>query len=134
MLTPVNQNNDPRTYAIIGAAIEVHRVMGTGFLELLYKDALSIELQRRDIPFAAEVPCQVEYKGHVLRGNYRMDFVCFQAVVLEIKARSAITPADHAQLLSYLASARIRQGLLLNFGAARLEHRRFVLDVPLPDS
>ena len=132
MLTTENQNNDPRTYAIIGAAIEVHRVMGTGFLELLYKDALAIEFQRREIPFDAEVPCQVEYKGHLLRGNYRMDFVCFQAVILEIKARSAITPADHAQLLSYLASARIRHGLLLNFGAARLEHRRFVLDVPSP--
>ena len=131
MLTLEHQNNDPRTYAIIGAAIEVHRVMGTGFLELLYKDALAIEFQRREIPFEAEVPCQVQYKGHLLRGNYRMDFVCFQAVILEIKARSAITPADHAQLLSYLASARIRHGLLLNFGAAKLEHRRFVLDVRL---
>jgi GxxExxY protein len=95
-----NHNDDPRTYAIIGAAIEVHRVMGTGFLELLYKDALAIEFERREIPFVAEVPCQVEYKGHILRGNYRMDFVCFKEVVLEIKARSAITPADHAQLLS----------------------------------
>lgn len=123
MLTTYNHNDDPRTYAIIGAAIEVHRVMGT----LLYKDALAIEFERREIPFVAEVPCQVEYKGHILRGNYRMDFVCFNEVVLEIKARSAITPADHAQLLSYLASARIRHGLLLNFGAARLEHRRFVL-------
>ena len=130
MLTTHNHIDDPRTYAIIGAAIEVHRVMGTGFLELLYKDALAIEFQRREIPFEAEVPCQVVYKGHILRGNYRMDFVCFQAVVLEIKARSVITPADHAQLLSYLASARIRHGLLLNFGAAKLEHRRFVLDVP----
>ena len=127
MLTTYNHNDDPRTYAIIGAAIEVHRVMGTGFLELLYKDALAIEFERREIPFVAEVPCQVEYKGHILRGNYRMDFVCFKEVVLEIKARSAITPADHAQLLSYLASARIRHGLLLNFGAARMEHRRFVL-------
>ena len=123
-------NDDPRTYAIIGAALEVHRVMGTGFLELLYKDALVIEFQRRNIPFEPEVPCEVAYKGHLLRGNYRMDFVCYKSVVLEIKARSGTSPADHAQVLSYLASARIRHGLLLNFGTSKLEHRRFVLDLP----
>jgi GxxExxY protein len=134
MLTHNSINNDdPRTYAIIGAALEVHRVMGTGFLELLYKDALTIEFQRRNIPFEAEVPCEVAYKGHILRGNYRMDFVCYKSVVLEIKARSVTGPADHAQVLSYLASARIRHGLLLNFGTSKLEHRRFVLDLP-PDA
>ena len=123
-------NDDPRTYAIIGAALEVHRLMGSGFLELLYKDALAIEFQRRNIPFEPEVPCEVFYKGHLLRGHYRMDFVCYKSVVLEIKARSVTGPADHAQVLSYLASARIRHGLLLNFGMSKLEHRRFVLDLP----
>jgi GxxExxY protein len=93
--------------------------MGTGFLELLYKGALAIELARREIGFAAEVPCQVEYPGHALRGNYRMDFVCFESVVLEIKATPAPHLADHAQLLSYPASSRLRLGLLLNFGAPR---------------
>jgi len=97
---------DPRTFAIIGAAYEVHRHLGTGFLEIFYKDALEIEFTERQIPFEREAPCRVEYKGK--------------------QARSVTGPADHAQVLSYLASAKLRCGLLLNFGTAKLEHRRFI--------
>ena len=118
--------DDPRTYAIIGAALEVHRVLGTGFLELFYKDALVIEFTARELPFRRELPCNIQYKGHQLRGEYRMDFVCFGEVVVEVKARSIITPADHAQVISYLASSKLQVGLLLNFGTPKLEHRRFV--------
>lgn len=125
MLTPIPSADDPRTYAIIGAALEVHRVLGAGFLELFYKDALAIEFCARGIPFEREHPCVIEYKGTRLRGEYRMDFVCYDGVVLEIKARSVTGPADHAQVISYLASSRRRIGLLLNFGGQRLEHRRF---------
>ena len=120
------QANDSRTYAIIGAAFEVHRVLGTGFLELLYKDALAIEFTARELPFSREIPCSIQYKGHQLRGEYRMDFVCFGEVVVEVKARSIIAPADHAQIISYLASSKLLVGLLLNFGTSKLEHRRFV--------
>jgi GxxExxY protein len=119
-------SQDPRTFAVIGAAYEVHRLLGTGFLELIYKDALAIELAERKIPFRREAPCSVEYKGHLLRGDYYIDFVCFNEVILEIKARSATGPADHAQVINYLASAKLRCGLLLNFGTAKLEHRRFI--------
>lgn len=119
-------HDDPRTYAIIGAAIEVHRVLGAGFLELFYKDALMIEFTARRIPFREEVPCTIEYKGQPLRGHYRMDFVCYEEVVLEVKARANVGPADHAQVISYLASAKLRTGLLLNFGGAKLEHKRFI--------
>jgi GxxExxY protein len=121
-------SNDPRTFAIIGAAYEVHRVLGTGFLEVFYKDALEIEFIERRIPYQREVPCSVEYKGRSLSRNYQIDFLCFDAVVLEIKARSVTRPAEHAQLISYLASVKKRHGLLINFGAARLEHRRFAWD------
>ena len=124
---PMPQPNDPRTYAIIGAALEVHRVLGTGFLELFYKDALAIEFTARELQFRRELPCNIHYKGHQLRGEYRMDFVCFGEVVVEVKARSIITPADHAQIISYLASSKLLVGLLLNFGTSKLEHRRFVL-------
>jgi GxxExxY protein len=117
---------DPRTFAIIGAAYEVHRVLGTGYLEILYKDALEIEFTERQIPFERERPCCVEYKGRPLSKDYHADFVCFGEVVLEIKARSVTGPADHAQVLNYLASMKIRIGLLLNFGTAKLEHRRFI--------
>ena len=119
--------DDPRTYKIIGAAMEVHRVLGVGFLELFYKDALKIEFAAREIPFEPEVPCNIHYKGHPLRGHYHMDFVCFGEVVLEVKARSNTGPADHAQVISYLASSKLQTGLLLNFGGDRLEYRRFIL-------
>lgn len=125
MLTLLPKPNDPRTYAIIGAALEVHRLLGAGFLELFYKDALAIELRARGIPFESEVPCAIEYKGHPLRGTYRMDLVCFGQIVVEVKARSSLGPADHAQVISYLASSRLKVGLLINFGGQRLEHRRF---------
>jgi GxxExxY protein len=125
-----SQSTDQRTFAIIGAAMEVHRVLGSGFLEVFYRDALAIELGLRAIPFDMEVPCNVVYKGNRLRGNYRMDFVCFGGVVVEVKARSGVGPADHAQVLSYLASTGHECGLLLNFGAPRLEHQRFILTKP----
>jgi GxxExxY protein len=117
---------DPRTFAIIGAAHEVHRHLGTGFLEIFYKDALEIEFTERQIPFAREAPCRVEYKGRPLRDDYKIDFICYGEVILEVKARSVTGPADHAQVLSYLASAQLRCGLLLNFGTAKLEHKRFI--------
>jgi GxxExxY protein len=126
MLSTIPPQDDPRTYKIIGAALEVHRVLGSGFLELFYKDALALEFAARGIPFGAEVPCNVEYKGRPLRGHDRMDFVCFGEIVLEVKARSATGPADHAQVISYLASSKLQVGLLLNFGGQRLEHKRFV--------
>jgi GxxExxY protein len=126
MQTLPPSSQDPRTFAIIGAAYEVHRGLGTGFLEVFYKDALEIEFAERQIPFDRERPCRVEYKGRPLSRDYRVDFLCFDEIVLEIKARSITGPADNAQVLNYLASTRKRIGLLLNFGAAQLEHRRFI--------
>ena len=125
MLT-VPQVDDPRTYAIIGAALEVHRVLGTGFLEIFYKDALEIEFTTRGVPFGRELPCDVIYKGRHLRREYHVDFICYDAIVIEVKARSTTGPADHAQVISYLASTKLQVGLLINFGAAKLEYRRFV--------
>ncbi len=101
-------------------------MLGAGFLELFYKDALALSSLRESIPFETEVPCIVEYKGRQLRGQYRMDFVCFSEVVVEVKARSVTGPADHAQVISYLTSSRLQVGLMLNFGGQRLEHKRFV--------
>jgi GxxExxY protein len=121
---------DDRTFAIIGAAMEVHRVLGSGFLEVFYRDALAIEFGLREIPFETEVPCNVVYKGHRLRGHYRMDFVCFGAVVVEVKARFGVGAAEQAQVLSYLASTEHQCGLLLNFGGSKLDYRRFILTKP----
>jgi GxxExxY protein len=122
----LDQSRDPRTFAIIGAAMEVHRVLGSGYLELFFRDALRIEFGLRSIPFESEVPCVITYKGRQLRGIYRIDFVCFQAVIVEVKARSTVGPAEHAQMLNYLAATGLSTGLLLNFSGSRLEYRRFV--------
>ncbi len=122
--------NDSRTFGIIGAAMEVHRVLGSGFLEVFYRDALVIEFGLRAIPFETDVPCRVIYKSHQLRGHYRMDFVCFGSIVVEVKARYGVGASEHAQVLSYLASTGHQCGLLLNFGASKLEYRRFILTKP----
>lgn len=118
---------DPQTFQIIGAAMEVHRQLHRGLLEAIYCEALAIELRLRNIPFESDSPLRMEYKGQRLTGIYRMDFVCFGKVVVEVKAVSALTPADEAQLLNYLAMSRLERGLLINFGGKSLEYKRRVL-------
>lgn len=117
---------DPETFAIIGAAMEVHRELGRGFLELVYQTALALEFQERGIPFKAEVALPVRYKGKLLSCGYRADFVCFETIVVETKAISQLTSADEAQLINELKATGLRRGLLLNFGAAGLEQKRLV--------
>jgi GxxExxY protein len=87
---------DPETFAIIGAAMEVHRELGRGFLELVYQTALALEFQERAIPFKAEVALPIRYKNKLLTCAYRADFVCFESVIVETKAISALTGADEA--------------------------------------
>jgi GxxExxY protein len=118
---------DPQTFQIIGAAMEVHRRLHRGLYEGFYSDALAVELGLRGIPFDAQRTIQLEYKGHLLRGVYKLDFVCFNSVIVEVKAVSALTPADESQLLNYLAMTRLGRGLLLNFGTRSLECKRRVL-------
>lgn len=117
---------DPETFAVIGAAMEVHRELGRGFLELVYQTALALELQDRGIPFKAEVALPIQYKGKLLTCAYRADFVCFENIVVETKAISQLTKADEAQLLNELKATGIRRGLLLNFGGTSLEYKRLV--------
>jgi GxxExxY protein len=117
---------DPDTYAIIGAAMEVHRELGPGFLEAVYHEALAIEPVARGIAFEREQPLSVAYKGQVLACGYRADFVCGNGVLLEIKAASAFSKHDIPQLLNYLKATGHRKGLLLNFGAPTLEYKRLV--------
>ncbi len=118
---------DERTFAIIGAAMEVHRILRKGFLEVIYCEALAHELTLRDIPSVTQVPCSVEYKGQRLRGFYKLDFVCYDDVIVEVKANSITAPADHAQVPNYLAVSGHRTALLLNFGRPSLDYRRFAI-------
>jgi GxxExxY protein len=119
---------DPRTYQIIGAAMEVHRTLHRGYLERIYCDALAVEFELRAIPFSRDATCQLFYKGRPLTGHHRLDFVCFEDVVVEIKAQSSVGPAEEAQVLNYLALTHKRIGLLLNFGERSLSQKRFILD------
>lgn len=120
--------NDPQTHAIIGAAMEVHNVLGPGFLEAVYHDAMMIELRRRGIPAVREVLAVVRYKGEVLDATYRLDILCYGEIVVELKAIKANTPVEIAQLMNYLHATGYQRGLLFNFGAPRLEHERRVLN------
>jgi GxxExxY protein len=119
---------DPETFAIIGAAMEVHSELGRGFLELVYQTALALEFQEREIPFSTEVTLPIRYKGKLLTCAYRADFVCFESVIVETKAIAMLTSADEAQLINELKATGLQRGLLLNFGAESLEYKRLVLN------
>lgn len=120
-----HQANDPDTYKIIGAAMEVHRELGHGFLEAVYRAALPIEFEKRGILYRPEVRLAIAYKGLTLPVTYEVDFLC-GSVVVEVKALDALSTKEMSQLLNYLKATNIRRGLLINFGAASLQYKRLV--------
>ena len=119
--------NDPETYAIIGAAMAVHGELGHGFLEPVYQAALEQEFRSQKIPFRREVDIPVSYKGESLDVSYRADFVCFGNIIVELKALQKLSGVEESQVLNYLKATGLEKGLLINFGTASLQHRRFVL-------
>ena len=118
---------DPRTFAIIGAAMEVHRELGPGFLEAVYQEAFTRELAGLQIPFRAEVELPVFYKGERLSSSYRADFVCIDSIIVEVKALGQLTGIEESQVINYLKATGHSTGLLLNFGARSLQQKRLVL-------
>ncbi len=115
---------DPQTYAIIGAAMEVHKQLGHGFLEAVYQCAAEVEFVQRQIPFEKEASLPIRYKGLLLPTHYRADFVCYSEIIVEFKALSRLSTIEEAQVLNYLKATGFRRGLLLNFGASSLQYKR----------
>ena len=115
------------SYNIIGAAIEVHRVLGCGFYEAVYQEAFEPELTSRGIPFQSQKPIEVFYKDQKLQKEYIPDLICFGKVIVELKALDSLTSLEESQILNYLKATGHQLGLLVNFGSrTKLEWKRFV--------
>ena len=117
---------DTHTFNIIGAAMRVHQELGHGFLEAVYQEALGLEMVALKIPFASQPKIQIYYRGAPLEHHYVADFICYNDVIVELKALDRITGTEESQLLHYLKATRKRIGLLLNFGAKSLEWKRMI--------
>lgn len=120
------EERDRQTYLIIGCAMEVHRHLGSRFLEPVYQAAMEVELDAKRIPFAREVEMPIVYKGDALPVRYRADFVCLGEILVELKALERLTDREDSQVINYLSASQVKRGLLLNFGAGSLQFRRFV--------
>ncbi len=112
-------------YEIVGAAMEVSRCLGCGFLEAVYQEALKIEFEERKIPCVPQQRIAIVYKGKMLDKEYIVDFLCCDQIVVEIKAIQKITDIEEAQILNYLKATNLPLGLVINFGQPKLEWKRF---------
>ena len=121
--------DDQRTYKIIGCAMEVHKELGCGFLENVYQAALGEEFGIQEILYKSQPVVQIFYKSKPLNKTYQPDFVCYDEVIVEIKAISGLTGLEEAQLINYLKATKLKVGLLINFGAKSLEHKRLVYNL-----
>lgn len=112
--------------AIIGAAMEVHKTLGCGFLEKVYQEALEIELKSRCIPTEREQLINIKYKGIALAQPYKADFVCHNDIIIELKAVSKLEDVHRAQVVNYLKATGYQVGYLFNFGETSLKFERFI--------
>ena len=115
------------THRLIGLCMEIHRELGKGHDEVIYKDALVVELSRASIPFDREKKYEITYKGVLLPHHYFADFVVWDKIIFEAKAIEKLTDSHVKQVLNYLAASKLRVGLLVNFGADSLEWKRVIL-------
>lgn len=127
-MTRINANLifKEESYNIIGAAIDVHNELGNGFLEAIYQEALETEFINKKIPYKREVSLPVYYRGKLLSKSYIADFICYEKIILELKALSAILPEHKAQVINYLKATNFRLGIIINFGEKSLKHHRLI--------
>jgi GxxExxY protein len=114
-------------YKIVGICMEVHRILGSGLLEIVYKDALELEFKENNIPFEREKEFTIEYKGVELPHKFYADFVVYDEIILEIKASKEIVNEHIAQTLNYMKLADSQLGIIANFHGKSLQHKRLVL-------
>ncbi|MBW8048733.1 MAG: GxxExxY protein [Cytophagales bacterium] len=115
------------TFQIIGICMEIHRILGRGLLEIVYKDALEYEAKLKNIRYEREKKYQVKYKGIILPHYFYADFVMFNNIIVEIKAQKGVMDEHYNQMINYLAVSKCKIGLLFNFGEDSLKYRRVIL-------
>ena len=113
-------------FKIIGACMEVHKELGSGFLEAVYHEALMIELNKLDIPFETNVRLKVNYKNQILQKVYYADIICYDKIIVELKAMDGLVPEHYAQVINYLKATGFKLGLLINFGTKSLQYKRLI--------
>jgi GxxExxY protein len=127
---PILQNGNllykEEVYQVVGAAMEVHKHLGCGFLEPVYQEAMELEMKASGIPFIPQQALQINYKGTLLQKTYVVDFLVFDKIVVEIKALNVLTPVCFSQVLNYLKASNFKVGLLINFGSKSLEWKRII--------
>lgn len=123
----MDTKQDELTYGIIGAAMKVHTTLGCGFLESVYQDALEIEFKKLNIPYIREKKLNIFYEGEKLQSYYVADFVCYDSIIVELKALKNLSGTEESQILNYMKASKIKKSLLLNFGESKLYFKRYVL-------
>jgi len=127
-LSAMNLIYEKETYAIRGAVFEVYKEMGCGFLESVYQECLEKEMKARGVPFVTQPELRLKYKGSVLQQIYKPDFICYDLIILELKAVKDIAPEHKAQVINYLKATNLKLGRLINFGShPKVQIERFVL-------
>ena len=114
------------SYKIIGACMEVHKKLGSGFLESVYAEALQLEFKKSDIPYEHEKRLPVYYENQPLKKYFKADFVCYDSIIIELKATKYLVEADRQQTLNNIKATKFKLGLLINFGTPSLTYKRIV--------
>lgn len=125
-----DDKRDPQTYAVIGACMEIHSIPGPGFTEVVYHEAAKIEFPLHGIPFVHEAPLSIYFREQKLPTVFRADFLCYDDLIVEFKAIQKMGENEMRQIVNELAASRIHRGLLINFGAPKLEYKRVVFGQP----
>jgi GxxExxY protein len=115
------------SFNLIGAAIAVHSELGSGFLEAVYQEALEVEFRKRQIPFKSQAPLPIYYSGQLLEKSYIADFICYEEIIIELKALNKLSNKERAQVINYLKASKLQLAWLINFGSdPPLERERLV--------